>query len=199
MFKGAFPMQRNTVMSSSCVFVLTIALTATLTACGRVSKVESQPTHDPVERGRYLVEIAACNDCHTPMILGENGPEPDLSRALSGHPADFQVGAPPALGEGGWLWAGAGTNTAFTGPWGTSFAANLTPDDETGLGVWTEDMFIKAIREGKAFGGGRQIMPPMPWPAYSHMTDDDLKAVFAYLKSLKPISNKVPDYRPPAE
>ncbi len=192
-------MKRTAVMNS--VYVASIALVSilSLAGCGRTSMAESRRTGERVERGRYLVEIAACNDCHTPMKLGANGPEPDLSRALSGHPADFKVGAPPELGSGGWLWAGTASNTAFAGPWGISFAANLTPDTETGLGVWTEEMFIKAIREGKSFGGGRSLMPPMPWPAYSHLTDDDLKSVFAYLQSLQPITNKVPAYRPPAK
>jgi mono/diheme cytochrome c family protein len=151
-----------------------------------------------IDRGHYLVTVTGCGDCHTPMKLGRNGPEPDLSRALSGHPEDFMVGPPPTLGQGGWLWAGTSSNTAFAGPWGVSFAANLTADAETGLGMWTEEMFIDAIRQGKTFGGGRPIMPPMPWPAYQHLTDEDLKAIFAFLKSLPPIVNHVPAYQPPA-
>lgn len=104
---------------------------------------------------------------------------------------------PPSFGDGPWMWAGATTNTAFAGPWGISYAINLTSDEETGLGIWTEDMFISAIRSGKQFGKGRPIMPPMPWQAYSHMTDDDLKAMFAYLKTVPPIANHVPDWQPP--
>ena len=173
-------------------------LLAASAACGRSSSAGAHTAESAVERGRYLVEVAGCHDCHTPMKLGANGPEPDLSHALSGHPEGFTVGPPPALGDGGWLWAGAATNTAFAGPWGISYAANLTPDSETGLGVWTEEMFVKAIREGKSFGGGRPIAPPMPWPAYSKLTDEDLKAIFAYLQSQRPISNHVPAYQPPA-
>ena len=108
--------------------------------------------------------MMGCNDCHTPWKLGEHGPEPDMSRALSGHPE--QVGAleqAPAS-KGPWAWSGAVTNTAFSGPWGVSYAANLTPDQNTGLGIWTEDMFMKAIRTGRHMGVSRPINPPMPWP-----------------------------------
>jgi hypothetical protein len=83
--------------------------------------------------------------------------------------------------------------TAWVGSWGTSYPANLTPDVETGLGSWTESMFIGALRTGKHMGVGRDILPPMPWPNYGQMTTDDLKAVFAFLQSLKPVHNPVPD------
>jgi hypothetical protein len=84
-------------------------------------------------------------------------------------------------------------NTATVGPWGATFAANLTPD-ATGLGTWTEEQFIKALREGKFKGldNTRQLLPPMPWQSYAKMTDDDLKAMFAYLKTIKPVKNSVP-------
>jgi mono/diheme cytochrome c family protein len=173
--------------------VTTVALGA---ACQRTSAVAPTTVSDPVERGRYLVEIMACGDCHTPWKLGADGPEPDQARALSGHPEAFELGAPPALREG-WGWAGAGSNTAFAGPWGISYAANLTPDEETGLGFWSEEMFLQALRSGKHFGGGRPINPPMPWPAYSHATDEDLKALFAYLRTVKPIVNHVPEWHSP--
>lgn len=91
-----------------------------------------------------------------------------------------------------------GEGGAWAGPWGVSFTANLTPDQNTGLGVWTEDVFIAALRSGKHMGTGRPILPPMPWMWISKMTDDDLKAVFAYLRTIKPITNHVPDPIPPA-
>jgi hypothetical protein len=191
-------MTRIALPSAANAAFLTLVLAATQTACTRPSAAGVGKTAR-IEHGRYLVQTSGCNDCHTPMKLGLNGPEPDLAKALSGHPEGFSVGDPPDLGDGGWLWAGTATNTAFAGPWGVSFAANLTPDTETGMGAWNEEMFIKAMREGKVFGGGRPIMPPMPWPAYRNFTDDDLKAIFAYLQSLQPIVNHVPDYRPPAD
>lgn len=153
---------------------------------------------DQVARGRYLVTIAVCNDCHTPFKMGPQGPEPDMERMLSGHPDSLQITAPAALGEGPWMMAGATTNTAFSGPWGVSFAANLTPDQNTGLGIWTQEQFVQALRTGKHWGQSRPILPPMPWPAYSQMTDDDLAAIFAYLRTIPPVANRVPEPLPPA-
>ena len=144
------------------------------------------------ERGKYLVSVVGCGDCHTPMKLGPNGPEPDMSRFLSGHPERFGP-VPAAKLQGAWLWAGAATNTAFAGPWGVSYAANLTPDRNSGLGIWTEDMFVKAIRSGRHMGASRPILPPMPWPAIRNASDEDLKSIYAYLRTLAPVSNHVPD------
>ena len=151
-----------------------------------------------VERGAYLVSVIGCNDCHTPLKLGPKGPEPDMTRFLSGHPE--QAGPLPAAAQaqGPWLWAGAATNTAFSGPWGVSYAANLTPDRNTGLGIWTEDMFVAALRTGRHMGTSREILPPMPWPAFRNANDEDLKSIFAYLQSLTPITNHVPDPQPPS-
>ena len=143
-----------------------------------------------VKRGEYIVTIGSCNDCHTPLKMGPKGPEPDVAHMLSGHPADLVM--PPApKPTGPWLWAGAATNTAFAGPWGGSYALNLTPDP-SGIGNWTEKMFVEAMRTGKHAGVGRPILPPMPWPALAAMTDADLKAVFAYLRSIKPVKNIPP-------
>ena len=158
---------------------------------------ESVPKEDPVKRGEYLVKIAACNDCHTPFKMGPNGPEPDMSKMLSGHPESLKMPPPPTLEAGPWGYVGSATNTAYAGPWGITYAPNLTPDQNTGMGIWTEEMFLKAIRTGKHFGTSRPIQPPMPWHSYSHMTDDDLEAMFNYLRSIPPISNRVPDYEPP--
>lgn len=154
----------------------------------------------PVERGRYLVTVTGCNDCHTPLLWGPEGPHPDMSRMLSGHPATPVLPAPPTLPAGPWMWTGTSTLTAFAGPWGISYAANLTPHPTTGLGaeVWTEEIFIKAMRTGRHFGTSRPIAPPMPWAWYAQMTDEDLKAIYAYLRTIPPIDNLVPDYQPPA-
>lgn len=151
---------------------------------------------DPVERGRYLVTVGGCNDCHTPWVMGENGPGPDLTRMLSGHPADLAMPPAPAA-AGPWTWIGAGTNTAFAGPWGVSFAANLTPDENTGTGIWTEDIFVNTIRSGRHWGQSRPLLPPMPWFNYREMTDEDLKAVFAFLRTIPPVYNPVPLPVPP--
>ena len=153
---------------------------------------------DQVARGRYLVTIGACNDCHTPLTVGSNGPEPDPTRLLSGHPQTLEMPPAPVLPDGPWLVASSGTNTAWSGPWGVSFTANLTPDPETGLGKWTFRNFKDTIRSGRHMGRGREILPPMPYPMYRHMTDEDLAAVFAYLQSIPAISNRVPEPWPPA-
>lgn len=152
---------------------------------------------NPVERGRYLVTVGACNDCHTPFAMGPSGPAPDMTRMLSGHPHDMELPPPPAP-SGPWMWGGSATNTAFYGPWGISYSANLTPDEATGIGSWTEEWFIASLRTGKHWGSGRDIMPPMPWAQYAHMTDEDVKAIFAYLRTVPPIENAVPPWTPPA-
>ena len=144
-----------------------------------------------VERGAYLVGMMGCNDCHTPWKVGPQGPEPDMARALTGHPQDM-VMPPPPPAAGPWIWHGAATNTAFAGPWGVSFTANLTPDPETGLGKWTEAMFIATMRTGRHQGKGRPILPPMPVKMIGKATDEDLKSIFAYLQSLAPVKNRVP-------
>ena len=149
----------------------------------------------PVERGRVLVIAAWCNDCHTPKKMRSRGPEPDMSRELSGHPEAIKVTTPfkPA---GGSLWTVATTDvlTAWSGPWGVSFAANLTPDRNTGLGggVWTEDVFVKALKTGKHMATSRDILPPMPWNWYTQLDDGDLRAIWSYLRTIPAISNHVP-------
>lgn len=151
------------------------------------------PHESRVARGKYLVTIMSCNDCHTPFKMGAAGPEPDMTRMLSGHPEDLVLPPPPVLGDGPWIWAGAGTNTAFVGPWGVSYSANLTPADN-GLGGWREDQFIASMRSGWHLGveGSRRILPPMPWSFVGQATDEDLRAIFAYLKSIPALPNIVP-------
>ena len=159
----------------------------------------AQPTGAQLERGRYLVTTSGCHDCHTPWKMGAQGPEPDMSRMLSGHPQEVVMPPAPRLPEGPWVGTMAATNTAWSGPWGTSFTANLTPDGETGLGRWTLENFREAIRTGRHMGRGRPILPPMPYPMYRHMTDEDLAAIFAYLQTIPAIQNRVPDPLPPSQ
>lgn len=170
---------------------------ALATACDSAHGTISAGTSslETVERGRYLVATLGCHDCHTPMKLGPNGPEPDMERALSGHPEGLEVGPAPAL-ENGWMWAGNATNTAFVGPWGVSYARNLTSDPETGIGFMDETLFAASLRSGKHFGAGRPVMPPMPIQAYKHLDDDDTRAMFAYLMSTTPIKNRAPESVP---
>src|SRR5262245_16862266 len=134
-----------------------LALAATVIACNQPPTPASSaapaaaPTESPVERGKLLVTVGGCGDCHTPKKLGPRGPEPDMDRMLSGHPEGVTIAAgyKPAAGSP-WAYATTDGLTAWGGPWGVSFAANLTTDTNTGLrsGVWTEELFIKAIRTG---------------------------------------------------
>ena len=150
-------------------------------------------------RGKYMVTVCGCNDCHTPLKMGDAGPEPDMSRMLSGHPETLVMPPAPRLPPGPWNISGAVTNTAWAGPWGVSFTANLTPDKETGLGEWTARTFMDTIRTGRHQGRGRVILPPMPIPMYKNLTDEDLQAIFAYLQSIPAVKNKVPEPLPPPE
>ena len=164
-----------------------------LTASGK-----DKPDQKLISRGKYLVSAIGCNDCHTPFKMGPKGPEPDMTRFLSGHPQDMVLPPAPAAAHGSWIGSFAATMTAWAGQWGVSFTRNLTPDKETGLGDWTEQNFITTIRTGKRMGKGRDLLPPMPFPAFQNMTDGDLKAIFAYLQTIPVVKNKVPEPIPPA-
>jgi mono/diheme cytochrome c family protein len=180
--------------------VMMLAASAAAVGCGveaPVQTVSAATETTQTERGKYLVSIMGCNDCHTPWKMGPQGPEPDMSRYLSGHPEQIGPLKAPRAAQDPWVWQALGTNTAFSGPWGISYTMNLTPDRNTGIGIWTEEMFINAIRQGRHMGTSRPINPPMPWPAYRNATDEDLKAVFAYLRTIKPVVNHIPDYQPP--
>jgi mono/diheme cytochrome c family protein len=168
-----------------------LVVLGTLGAVASATEPSRKP--DKVARGEYLVQTMACNDCHTPWKMGKNGPERDMTRMLSGHPESMPMPPPPKLAEGPWAFVAAATMTAWSGPWGVSFTRNLTPDPETGIGKWTEQNFIDSIRNGKIMGKGRPLLPPMPWDMYRNLTDDDLKAVYAYLKTIPPVKNRVPE------
>lgn len=174
-----------------------------LVACSRPPERGATPVHtaavaspSPIERGRYLVTIGGCGDCHTPLKFGPNGPEPDRDRLLSGHPESPVLPPPPAT-DGPWFLAS--NMTAFAGPWGIAYAANLTPDSLTGLGIWTEENFIQTMRTGRHFGVARPLLPPMPWQNLKDATEEDLKAMYAYFRSIPPLRNQVPEavFAPP--
>ncbi|MBV6443239.1 MAG: diheme cytochrome c-553 [Haliscomenobacteraceae bacterium CHB4] len=159
--------------------------------------VESSLSNEAqVKRGEYLLSFAGCDDCHTPKLKDHGF---DMSRRMSGHPADepFTADGKKELITKEHVAVFSPGVTAAAGLWGVTYAANLTPDD-TGIGNWTEAQFIKALREGKSKGldGTRPILPPMPWKVVSKMSDEDLKAVFAFLKTLTPIKNVVPNPKP---
>jgi hypothetical protein len=129
--------------------------------------------------------------------MGPKGPEPDMSRMLSGHPESAVLPPPPAV-QGPWVMTASATNTAWAGPWGVSFTANLTPDAETGLGKWTQRNFNETIRTGRHMGRGRPILPPMPILMYKNFTDADMEAIFTYLQSIPAVKNRVPEPLLPA-
>ncbi len=193
-------MQRRSFALLALILAPVFATTVTAIADDGASTPAAAPAAnaEAIARGGYLVRFGMCNDCHTPWVMGPKGPGPDMTRELSGHPGNVPVPPAPAM-TGGWVLAGFGTNTAFAGPWGISFTANLTPDKETGLGNWTEEMFITALRTGRHEGRGRPILPPMPYRFVGSLNDDDLKAVFAYLRSIPAIRNKVPSPVDPPE
>ena len=151
-----------------------------------------------IARGEYLVTTIGCNDCHSPKRMGARGPEIIPELMLSGYPGErpVQKVSTEALKSGWGLFND--DLTTFVGPWGQSFAANLT-SDATGIGNWTEEQFKKALTQGKFKGidGGRMLLPPMPWQNWMNIKDDDLKAIFLYLKSTPPVRNVVPAPIPP--
>jgi mono/diheme cytochrome c family protein len=196
----ALPSPRRSLLTA---LALQVAIAATAPAAladdAAQAAAPAQPASAQLERGRYLVTTSGCHDCHTPWKMGAQGPEPDMSRMLSGHPQEVVMPPAPPLPDGPWVGTMSATNTAWSGPWGTSFTANLTPDRETGLGRWTLENFREAIRTGRHMGRGRPILPPMPFPMYRHMTDEDLAAIFAYLQTIPAIQNRVPDPLPPSQ
>jgi len=190
---------RQILISLTTFFGLTASL---LLSCGEApSNKEVNNTLDTaslVKRGEYLVSIAGCDDCHSPKQMGAMGPELVPGLRLSGYPADRPTMplSTDALSKG-WVLL-APDLTSASGPWGTSFAANIT-GDASGIGNWTEAQFFTALRKGKFKGleTGRNLLPPMPIASTSKFTDEDLRSIFFYLKSLPPVKNTAPVPLPP--
>jgi hypothetical protein len=179
-----------------------LALAVAVAACHTSVQMPAPAASDsppgepsPSRRGEYLVETSGCHNCHTSTRDGPTGPQTDRTRMLAGHPAGIGAIASPAAIGAPWVWAASATNTAFAGHWGVSYAINLTPD-ATGLGEWTEEEFVRALRTGRHKGVGRAIVPPMPWRAYARFSDADLRAIFSYLRTLPAIVNRVPEIVP---
>lgn len=174
-----------------------ISIALTLVAChnnqstDEASGPKGLSEKELILRGKALVTTSACHDCHSPKIFTSEGMMPDTTRLLSGHPQDEPIPDIPKEKDG-WVLFSMGL-TASVGPWGITYAANLTPDD-TGIGNWSYDQFETAIRKGKYKGleGSRSLLPPMPWQQIRSFSDPDLRAIFAYLQSIKPVHNLVP-------
>lgn len=175
---------------------MTIAMGGTMVVLlGAAAPAGAKPAKDdPVKRGAYLVMVGGCNDCHTPMKMSPIGPMPDMERMLSGHP-EGQPDPTSTLGKNDMAASGPDL-TAWKFAFGINYTRNLTPD-KTGLGEWTEAQFIKTLRTGRHQGEGRALLPPMPWFNFGGMTDEDLKSIWAYLRTIKPIKNTVPDPKVP--
>ncbi|MDP4222132.1 MAG: diheme cytochrome c-553 [Bacteroidota bacterium] len=181
---------------NSLVFLTFLAII--IAGCRNAPKTQNQvvttPTQEQlVQRGLYLVTIGGCNDCHSPKKMGPQGPEVIPELMLSGYPGDRPVEKPDVkVIKKGWNLLNSDF-TAAAGMWGMSFSGNLT-SDQTGIGNWTEENFRRALKEGKYKGlpGSRSLLPPMPWTDFVSMTDEDVKAIFSYLLSTKPVKNVVP-------
>ncbi|MDZ7267562.1 MAG: diheme cytochrome c-553 [candidate division KSB1 bacterium] len=189
-------------MRKSLLVLLAILPAALFPGCANKSQELKSTQVDLVARGQYLVNTGLCHDCHTPKVFTAQGePVPDSTRLLAGHPAGLPhpEWTPADLQKRNIIITGSSMLTAWAGPWGVSFATNLTPDTSTGIGEWTEESFIRTLRSGKHQGypNGRDILPPMPWQFIGQKSDDDLKAIWAYLRSLPPVTNQVPLPVPP--
>ena len=192
-------MKKTTLTSG----ILALSIAATLitysvtTSKESASKLKPMTEDEKIKRGEYLVNSIGCDDCHSPKKLGPNGFEIIAEKRFSGFNPDQPL---PSVNMGevrkGWMLF-APDLTSAVGAWGQSFSANIS-SDATGIGNWKEEQFIKALREGKSKGldGTRPLLPPMPWFVYKNMTDEDLKSIFAYLKTTKPVHNLVPQPKP---
>ena len=144
-------------------YALTAAAVAAIAGGAFIKTTAAQNAQ--VERGKYLVNVAGCIDCHT---AGYFFGKPDMARYLGGSEVGFEI---PGLG-------------VFHGP-------NLTPDPDTGLGKWTIDQIVAALQTGKR-PDGRELAPIMPWRAFANLTKDDATAIAVFLKSIPVVKNKVP-------
>lgn len=177
--------------------MMVISAAGLVIACtsGSAKGKESKPMTQTelVKRGEYLVNAVGCDDCHSPKKMGPNGPEIIEDLRFSGYPSERIINKVDSnTVKQGWMLFGSDLTSAV-GPWGMSFSANIT-SDATGIGNWKEEQFFKVIREGKSKGldGNRPLLPPMPWFVYKNFSDDDIRSIFAYLKSSKPVHNVVP-------
>lgn len=197
-------MKRSDQISMSVLMCAILLAAAITTGCGRKAAGPGEEvavdrgSYSAVqqERGKVLTEEWKCNFCHTPEIAGPEGKAiPDPDRLLSGHPADEEI---PEMGD---MILGTAEYMEFldnldSTVWASNdrlvFSANITPDNETGIGTWTEEQFIGTMRSGRHMGLGRRILYPMPWQELGELDDADLIAIYAYLLTVKPVENRVP-------
>ncbi len=194
-------MRKSFLMLSVLAVITATAIVACTNSAANSEKAIAKTDNAAlVKRGEYLVNSIGCDDCHSPKRMGPQGPEIIPELRLSGFPQNGKV--PPVdtnQVKKGWVMLSPDLTSAV-GPWGESYAGNITSDG-TGIGNWTEENFIRALREGKYKGlvNSRPLLPPMPWFVYRNLSDEDLKSIFAYLKTTKPVRNIVPSPKPFSE
>jgi hypothetical protein len=178
-------------------FVLTTSMLS-LNSCNDVAPLagintvpELKTKKDSIARGEYLVSNLGCNDCHSTKSMTLKGPEVNMAKLLGGYPAERPVPKNIPVTKDWVLFTP--DLTAAVGPWGMSFAANIS-SDATGIGNWSEKQFFTAMRKGKSKGleGARDLLPPMPWRNFLSLADGDMRAMFVYLKNTRPVRNVVP-------
>jgi cytochrome c553 len=175
---------RAGLLSLPPMIVMLVSVAALVAQSGSSPAAARSADAQKIARGKYLATIGACNDCHSPKIDAAQTPDP--KRPFSGRPSTTMAPSqnPKEIHASLDL-------TAWSGPWGVSYGANLTPDPETGLKKrYTEAAFIKTLRTGKK-PEGEDLLPPMPWALYKVMSDDDLKAIWAYFQTIPAIRNNV--------
>jgi hypothetical protein len=191
-------MRKQILIIGSIAAAVTISVIACTSGDAKDKNANAEPTKEErIARGEYLVSVIGCDDCHSPKIVTPTGFEIIPELRLSGYPSTKKIPEVDTTEVGkGWMLL-APDLTAAVGPWGMSFAGNLT-SDPTGIGNWPEENFIRALRHGKLKGmeNGRNLLPPMPWFVYKNMTDEDLKSIYAFLQTTKPVHNVVPAPRP---
>lgn len=196
------------IENSSAVVLLTVLL-ITAIGCGSSPKSTFEPQKESttsayveryrlyrIERGKQLVNLGGCDKCHTPKKTTLLGTESDPERFLSGYPEGEPLPELPDSEVGSREWENAfytTDGTVWVGSWGVSFAANITPDPETGIGNWTEKQFIETFRGSDHIGDGGTARSAMPMDAYSQLSDEELRSIYLYLQAIKPIKNKVPE------
>jgi hypothetical protein len=187
-------------MKKSLVIIIVLVLTIVFIECNsskNATKENFGGFGSQVKWGQHLVTVSACLDCHGPKDYSKPGAGLDSLHFLAGYIGSPMPDVNRAELQSKHL-AVTGDQTLWVGPWGVTYSSNLTSDSATGIGAWTEDRFMYAIRNGKYNGlaSDRNLLPTMPWEMYKNMTDDELRAIFAYLKTTKPIKNKVPPPMP---
>jgi mono/diheme cytochrome c family protein len=190
-------MKQSALFSGAAFFMMVL-----LSQCSGNNQQSSSAltAEEQIKRGEYLVTTMGCNDCHSPKRMGPQGPEIIPELMLSGYPGDKPLPkVDTAIFRQGWVILTEDL-TAAAGPWGVSYAANLTPD-ASGIGNWPLENFKIALKQGKFKGmeGSRMLLPPMPWQNFLHITDEDVEAIYAYLQSIPPVRNVVPAALPLAE